>query len=558
MSATEHSTAAPAAPARKASAVVFWIVATTIAAAAFGVIAAMLGGDGNWDLRNYHLYAPYAATAGRMDIDQSPAGAPGYVNPALDILLTQPLVQHGSLRALAAVLGGIQGLNLVLLAGIALHLLRGNANRRLLTGLAAALGMAGAMVVSEIGTTFGDLTTATLVLGALLCCLRGLEDNEQQERAGLICLGGFAMGIAAGLKLTNAAFMVALLGAVLVAGGARRFRSAALLGFFGLCGALLSGGWWSWELWTRFHNPVFPFFNRVFQSPFFPPVSFSDGRFVPRGMNEALLYPFYFSWNHQTAEIPFRDFRFPIAYLLAAPLLYTVAFPRIANGATGRRGVATFSLFVIFSYALWQFAFPIQRYAIAIELLLPAFTILALTRLSARHGRAASIVVALVLAWTTVPADWGRIRGEAADRPIVSDRMRGELSAVLGGGAVVLGPPPLAYLAPTLRDESIGWFGNVFTQRDAQDARRKLAGRARVFTVSRAGQDDIDRTNRRLAALDLPPIDGAGCRAFSTTFDGRLLLCPVTEGARQRLEDHGRALMPFPLPPPGSGSTQAK
>ena len=558
MTATEDSTEARLAHAGTASAVVLWVMATTLAVAAFAILAVILGSDGNWDLMNYHLYGPYAATTGRIDIDHNPAGVPGYLNPALDILLTQPLVRYGSLHVLSAVLGGIQGLNLVLLAAIALHLFRGIEDRTLLTGLSAALGMSGAMVISEVGTTFADLTTATLVLGGLLCCLRGIEDNGQREHRGLICLGGFAMGLAAGFKLTNAAFLLALLVAVLVTGGARRFRTVALLGIFGFCGTLLSAGWWSWELWTRFGNPMFPFFNGVFQSPFFPPISFSDRRFAPSGAVEALLYPFYFSWNHQTAEITFRDFRFPIAYLLAVPLLYPVVFPREVDGRSPRRGVAIFSLFVIVSYAVWQLTFSIQRYAIAIELLIPAFAILALTRLSARHGRTASVAVALVLAWTTVPGDWGRVRGPAEDQPIVSEKLRAELSPVLDGAAIVLGRPPLAYLAPALRNESIVRFGNMFTQADAERARHKLAGRARVFTVSRAGEGDINRADRRLAALDLPTIGGADCREFSTTFDRRLLLCPVTGSARRRLDDRGQALTRFALPPRGLGPTQSK
>ena len=47
-------------------------------------------------------------------------------------------------------------------------------------------------------------------------------------------------------------------------------------------------------------------------------MSFSDLRFMPRSWPQALFHPFYFSWNHQTAEVAFRDYRFPVAFVLAA------------------------------------------------------------------------------------------------------------------------------------------------------------------------------------------------------------------------------------------------
>lgn len=505
----------------------FWIALSATAMAAFALVAILLGADANWDLKNYHLYA---ALGGGIDIDHNPAGVQGYLNPTLDLLLTRPLVEHGNLLLLSAVLGGVQGLNFVLLAGIAGAVLHGEGQRAPLAALAAALGVTGAIAVAEIGTTFGDLTTAVLVLAALLGCLRAMPEGGQAPAGHLLVWSGLAIGLATGLKLTNAVYLLGLLGAVVLVGGTKRIRAGSLLGVSAFCGILLAHGWWSWQLWQAFGNPVFPLFNGVFHSPFYAPTSLSDDRFKPRGWIERLLYPFFFSWSHQTAEVPFRDFRFPVAWLLAAALLGATLVARPVRAAAGRRQFTLLAAFVVSSYVLWQWMFSIQRYAVALELLLPTFALLALLRLSARHGRKLFVAVALMLLSTTIPGNWGRLDTRSALQPIIADDLRRELVSVLEGSAVVLGPPPLAYLAAALRGADIVWFGDVYTPADAQLAARKLAGRKRIFTISRAAPADIQSVNARLANLGLPEIDGTACRQVATALDVGLLLCGVRRG----------------------------
>src|SRR5258705_72055 len=49
------------------------------------VQAALTGGDSNWDLRNYHLYNPFALFNGKYAVDIAPAGPQTYFAPTLDI-----------------------------------------------------------------------------------------------------------------------------------------------------------------------------------------------------------------------------------------------------------------------------------------------------------------------------------------------------------------------------------------------------------------------------------------------------------------------------------------
>src|SRR5262249_32291217 len=51
-----------------------------------GVLSVAMGPDNNWDLRYYHLYAPWAYLHGRYLYDVAPAQYQGFFNPTADLL----------------------------------------------------------------------------------------------------------------------------------------------------------------------------------------------------------------------------------------------------------------------------------------------------------------------------------------------------------------------------------------------------------------------------------------------------------------------------------------
>src|SRR5438477_11505549 len=52
-----------------------------------GFLSVMLGPDNYWDLRFYHLYAPWAYLHDRYLYDIGPAQEEGFLNPVADFLL---------------------------------------------------------------------------------------------------------------------------------------------------------------------------------------------------------------------------------------------------------------------------------------------------------------------------------------------------------------------------------------------------------------------------------------------------------------------------------------
>ena len=124
---------------------------------AFGLLALFLGQDANWDLRNYHYYNAYAFLNNRYAMDLLPSQTPTFYNPLLDVPFFL-LATHASAKLAGFALGFVQGLNFILLFGIA-HaalIVPNPRHKTIVCAALATLGMLGGGGIAQIGTTFGD------------------------------------------------------------------------------------------------------------------------------------------------------------------------------------------------------------------------------------------------------------------------------------------------------------------------------------------------------------------------------------------------------------------
>ncbi|WP_338661639.1 hypothetical protein VQH23_15495 [Pararoseomonas sp. SCSIO 73927] len=389
----------------------------------FAAWALWAGEDTNWDLQNYHDYGPYALLHGRLGLDVGPAGIQGYFNP-LPYLPLYGLRQLLPPPAVAVAVAAIQALTVA-----AAWMLAGALGARdgTVRAVAVLAGATGAMAISEIGTSFADLALAAPVLLGLLALIRGWEGDRR-----LFLLSGVLVGGTVGLKLTNAVFIPALAAAALLPwrGFAPTLAAVWRVAAGGAAGLLLTGGAWAAYLWATLGNPVFPAMNGLFRSPSANPDSFADLRFVPQGLGQALLYPWWIATGaHPTAEFPSADPRLLLALPVALlALAATLIRPHRAREEEARQRAM---LFLVVGAAVWLLGFAIHRYAIVPDLL--AGMLLVILAAAAPPMRlslpAALAVAALLLAATRAP-DWGhRPWGEA--RPLVPPLSLGAPAAVL-------------------------------------------------------------------------------------------------------------------------------
>ncbi|MGV2388906.1 MAG UNVERIFIED_CONTAM: hypothetical protein LVR29_13405 [Microcystis novacekii LVE1205-3] len=104
-------------------------------------------------------------------------------------------------------LGGFHGLNQWLVHLITYHSLDKVSERYKITlSVAAAItSIFGQPIFSELGTSIGDNTTSVFVLGGLFFIVSSLGKNQPIPYKNIL-LGGLLLGLATGLKLTNALY----------------------------------------------------------------------------------------------------------------------------------------------------------------------------------------------------------------------------------------------------------------------------------------------------------------------------------------------------------------
>jgi hypothetical protein len=530
----------------------FYLVALVICCG-FGLLSVALGPDNNWDLRFYHLYAPWAYLHNRYLYDIGPAQYQGFFNPTSDFLFyaltSSPL--NNTPRLISFIMGAVHGVNAALLLAIARHVLRPSriGERRTLRTAAVLLGVSGAGFISLLGTTTNDLINTIFVCGALLGLLKVAETPTTRETCRGFAWSGLMGGIGLGLKYTAAAFMPGLgLIAVMIAlrrrtvAGLIVFGAAAILGFLAVAGHHLL------TLWRSFGNPVFPLLNDIFRSPYYEFTSIRDDRFHPRDFWQAIAYPFYWTRTniYLVSELPFRDWRGAIAYVaIAAGSSQYVARrvrKRRSREGTGAQthGLGLVFLFVVVSFFCWELSSGVYRYAVMLEMLTGVVAMGALIWLceTPRLRMILSLSMLIMAVATTVYIDWGRGEHPAVGiRPApYGDKYIDVRVPQLPANSVVLiaTGEPVAYFIPFANPSAqfLGIENNYLELSQsnwlASDVKRIMRTPGRPKFILSVGDFDSNRLNKLLGQFDLR-LSTSPCQPIHSNLeDEALSLCAAT------------------------------
>jgi hypothetical protein len=428
---------------------------------AFGLSTLWLGQDISWDLRNYHFYNPFVFLNGRMGHDVAVAHVATYYNPLMYIPFYYAVTTLTP-KTVGFILGFLPGLNVFPIYGIVRQVVDlGQPTRTAWCCLGLAwVALLGAINLAEIGTSYGDNILSLAMLAAVWLPVRFLERLSSSVRRGwwMAAAAGVLAGSVLGLKLPFAVYCVGLCLAFFGLEGplGRRFALAFIFGLGVLVGLTLTGGFWLLEMWQRFQNPLFPYFNEHFKSPWGAIGSYRDERYIPQHLAMWLLFPFWFNFDpYQVSEIAFRDLRFPLLYILLLALLVCAVFRRVkksdctvslSDDLSARAMSRFLIIFMLVSFVLWMKMFAVYRYAAVCEFLVPLTIFLVLgailqnSRLQLRAAAAAMIVLLV----TTVPGHWDR-RSWGSDYFDVSlPPLANQPDAIV----LVTGHDPIGYLIP--------------------------------------------------------------------------------------------------------------
>lgn len=476
-----------------------------------GVISIVLGQDRNPDLRNYHLYNAHAYLAGRIGIDLAPAGMQTYFPPLLDVPYYW-MALHLPAWLTAFLMGAWHGLSFIFLSGIAWKALAGDPHRARRAPLLGAAGMLSAAFLSEIGNTMGNASTAPWVLAALYLCL----GDDRLTRKSHLAIAGLCLGIAVGLKLTNAIYAVALAVSLLLSPLSWRMRMTRLSIMAGvslLSSAFLTAAWFH-QVDAVFGNPLLPQFNAWFKSPLASQTLISDTRWLPTSWSERVAWPLLMTWEPgRVSESDIRQVAWPLLQALVLCWLSIVVIRRSRDRS--RDGIHAISnqvvAFVVTAFVVWMLVFSIHRYLLVAEMLAPvaiwlvahrAFAMVTAVRIG-KLAIVASVVVA-VLCWNT----WGHARFAARAFEVEAPEVGNTPPATV----LMTGQEPQAWMIPLLPAtyHYVGLGATSFPEGPGYLPRARSIWEAtpgRLFAILPAAEDRkqlrVDRVNRLLTSSGL-------------------------------------------------------
>lgn len=383
----------------------------------YGAVSLAFGQDANWDFENYHWYNAYALLNGRIGKDILVSQTPSFYNPLIDVPFYLAAT-HLPARLVGFLLGAIQGLNGVLIFFLAHAVIRRPDTERTVWSIAVAVaGMIGGGTLGEVGAIFGDNIVSLGLFGGLLVLVPyALQPNRRPVWAAL---AGLLLGMAGGLKQPHLLYCAGIGLAVLFLPGTltRRLTLAALVAAGGIAGIAATSGFWILHLAHDYGNPLFPYYNTVFQSPFGATNrDYRDLAMMPKTIWDAIAFPLTFTLNPYVAgEVGQRGpailalfFTLPVAiWGLWRGRTHSLMEEALSDRAATRFLLAAMGL----SYLAWLKMFAIYRYIVPLEMLAPLGVLISLGCIpgSARSRLIIAGTVLTLCAATSVRGDWGRV-----------------------------------------------------------------------------------------------------------------------------------------------------
>lgn len=253
------------------SAAIELCVLLLVAWLAFAAIPLGLGGIGlSWDALNHHIYLGWIADRPRFDRDFLAASYQSFQFPYLYWPVFK-LFEMGISGAWAGVV--LVSFNLLAVPPLWIAARQFVADESwyglAMRWMAVGLGFMTGVVLSLFDATSNDMLSAIPLAWAIALALEGWDQRRYTwlTTRRLVVLCGLCSGAAVAFKLSNGplVLLMPLLWAALPARSARQkildsvWGCAAILAGFALC-----YGYWGWQLWYHYGNPIYPFYDHLF------------------------------------------------------------------------------------------------------------------------------------------------------------------------------------------------------------------------------------------------------------------------------------------------------
>ncbi|WP_428055218.1 hypothetical protein [Candidatus Avelusimicrobium alvi] len=424
-----------------------------------GVYGVLRGQAVSLDFMNYHLYNAYSFITGRFGLDVIPAGIHTFLNPLTDVPLYVMVRYFSSFpRLVAFVQAAYSGV--LLFVFYKFCLLFFSKKQLYWVWFSVVLAAGGYMFFTQIGSMNNDVLVNILAGTAVYLLFYFLF--VRGSSSACLLFAGFVAGAVSGLKYTAVPVAAALFAVLCfnIRHINRPWRMLGLVTISVLAGFLITNGYFMLHLWKEFGNPVFPFYNQFFKSPYFASESLRDVRFYPHSGAEWLFWPFFRLWEHPDiiSELKY-DFRLAAGYTSFFLLLLGRFFIPLKKCILGRsclekRKLDSLLLLFFVIYIVWLPVFGILRYLIILEmlscLLLAYFLQLLPLKKIAAVGVSACLLV--FFCCTTGHKDWGSKYIPFSDKVVTFNPA---FPQVEKNSLVIFWGSPMSFLAPFFPQDAV-------------------------------------------------------------------------------------------------------
>ncbi len=311
--------------------------------------------DLSFDVLNYRLLHAERALSGFPFLPGDFFPTPAPFNPAPD------MVTGISRHILGYRLGTIINYLVMVWVGAILNkFLRPYFKNEWLRCCAVLLVVLAEHLLFEINNYMADLLALPLLLEATYLVVR--SDETTSGRYDLIRIA-LLLGASVAFKLTNVAMVLPIISLYAYKSFATRPRpnlngSTILFGVAAFLAALLP---FHLYIYRQTGSPVFPVYNGLFKSPYWPANSGWDGRWGPKGIGEVVAWPIFCSFQPaRLAELAVYSGRISLGFIAA---LLCFLLPRIDPL------IRALCFITLLSSVLWSAATGYIRYALYLELL---------------------------------------------------------------------------------------------------------------------------------------------------------------------------------------------
>lgn len=322
-----------------------------------GILSIIYGIDRSADMRNYHIYNPWAFLNNRLSFDIMPADIQSYFNPLMDIpyfLMIKYLNNHPMFVTFLC--GIFFGVYLFIIYKFA-QLIFKNYKTIPACIISVLVASGTGILISRLGWLTHDMFISDLILISIYLIFKSFGKEYHPK---ILLLSGFILGCSVGLKYTSGVFALPLVITFLIF--YRQFNNPKKSFMFFMLGAfagfVITDGFWLFKLFMQFGNPVYPYFNWLFHSNYTEVSNVFTLDFVNRRalLKDLWIYPFYYQ----------SDLRFKILFyvflfnLFMLPFIKRIKFKEIFNIDTV---YTDFILaFAFISYIVWLYTFAVERY----------------------------------------------------------------------------------------------------------------------------------------------------------------------------------------------------